>query len=404
MSKKKILLGFIALVILGLALSQFPPIKRRLSWRIEVAKTYLRGIVYPAKPIPTAQPRPTSLASSTSQPAPTISTAETIQPTSTKTPKPIPAQVSLPVPSYELQDMNNCGPASLTMALRYYGWDGDQFDISEVIKPIPQDRNVNPEEMVYYVRNYAGWLRAEYRVNGSLPLLKKLIAAGYPVLLEETFHFDEPYYPNDDLWAAHYILLTGYDDAEEVFIGQDSFHGANQKLPYETLEEDWRPFNHVYLLIYLPEDEAELQVLLGDDWDEEKNRENAWQASLRATASNPEDAFVWFNLGSNLLYFEQYTESANAYDEARTLGLPQRMMRYQFGPFIASFQDHRTEDLLTLTEYALQRTPNSEEALLWHGWALLQQGDAAGAVADWELALKHRPNYFDAEYALDFVR
>ena len=80
------------------------------------------------------------------------------------------------------------------------------------------------------------------------------------------------------------------------------------------------------------------------------------------------------------------------------------MMRYQFGPFIASFQDHRTEDLLTLTEYALQRTPNSEEALLWHGWALLQQGDAAGAVADWELALKHRPNYFDAEYALDFVR
>ena len=406
MSKKKILFILVALIVLGLALSQLPPIRQRLNWRVEIAKTYLRGVVNPAKPVPTAQPRPTNLASPTTQPTPTmtISTAETIQIALTKTPKPLPAQASLPVPAHESQDMNNCGPASLTMALRYYGWDGDQFDISTVIKPIPQDRNVNPEEMVYYVRNYAGWLRAEYRVNGNLLLLKKLIAAGYPVLIEETFHFDEPYYPNDDLWAAHYMLLTAYDDADGAFIGQDSYHGANQTLPYETLLEDWQPFNHVYMLIYLPEDEAELQDLLGDDWDEEINRQNARQASQRATELNPEDAFAWFNLGSNLLYFEQYAESANAYDMARSLGLPQRMMRYQFSPFIASFHDHRTEDLLALTEYALQRTPNSEEALLWHGWGLYQQGDAAGAIADWERALKHRPNYFDAEYALDFVR
>ena len=405
MLKKKIFLGAIALLVAGLALSQIPPIKTRLSWRIEIAKTYLRGVIQPVEAVPTAivsnLSTPTKQIMQTASFAP-IPSATAVLPA--ETPAPLPAEVFLPVPEYELQDMNNCGPASLTMALRYYGWDGNQFDISEIIKPIPQDRNVNPEEMIYYVRNYAGWLRAEYRVNGSLPLLKKLIAAEYPVLIEETFHFDEPYYPNDDLWAAHYILLTGYDDAEGIFIGQDSFHGANQKLPYEALEEDWRPFNHVYLLIYLPEDEAELQVLLGDDWDEEKNRENARQASLRATAENPESAFDWFNLGSNLLYFEQYTESANAYDKARALGLPHRMMRYQFGPFIASFQDHRTEDLLTLTEYALQRTPNSEEAWLWHGWGLLQQGDRAGAIADWERALKYRPNYFDAEYALDFVR
>ena len=135
-----------------------------------------------------------------------------------------------------------------------------------------------------------------------------------------------------------------------------------------------------------------------------KNRERALEASQRATEENPDDAFAWFNLGSNLLYFEKYAQSANAYDQARSLGLPQRMMRYQFGAFIASFQDHRTEDLLSLTDYALQRTPNSEEALLWRGWGLYQQGDYDGAIASWELALKHRPNYFDAEYALDFVR
>ncbi len=403
---KKISLGILALIILGLIFSQIPPIKSRLSWKIEVAKTYLRGVVNPVDAVPTAKPTNTSVNLSSPTVAATLalSATPTIEPTASATPEPLPSQVSLAVPDYEMQDMNNCGPASLTMGLRYYGWDGDQFDISEVIKPIPQDRNVNPEEMIYYVRNYAGWLRAEYRVNGNLPLLKKLIAAGYPVLIEETFHFDEPYYPNDDLWAAHYMLLTAYDDEDGAFTGQDSYHGANQRIPYETLEEDWQPFNHVYLVAYLPEDEEELALLLGDDWDEEKNRERALEASQRATEENPDDAFAWFNLGSNLLYFEKYAQSANAYDRARALGLPQRMMRYQFGAFIASFQDHRTEDLLSLTDYALQRTPNSEEALLWRGWGLYQQGDYDGAIASWELALKHRPNYFDAEYALDFVR
>ena len=404
MSKKKIFLIFISLILFGGALAQIPSIKNRLSWRTEIVKTYFRGIIYPAKAVPTAQPRPTVLAIPVFEPTELVTKEPEFQPVSTKTPMSIPKQASLPIPAYELQTMNNCGPASLTMALRYYGWGGDQKDISDVIKPIPQDRNVNPEEMVYYVRNYAGWLRAEYRVNGNLLLLKRLIAAGYPVLIEETFHFDEPYWPNDDLWAAHYMLLTAYDDESQIFIGQDSYHGANQSLSYKNLEEDWEPFNHVYMLIYLPEDEGELQILLGDDWDEETNRLNAQQASLSATVSNPEDAFAWFNLGSNLLYFEEYTESANAYDMARSLGLPQRMMRYQFGPFISSFQDHRTEDLLTLTKYALERTPTSEEALLWRGWGLYQQGDAAEAIVTWERAIKHRPGYFDAEYALDFVR
>lgn len=104
-----------------------------------------------------------------------------------------------------------------------------------------------------------------------------------------------------------------------------------------------------------------------------------------------------------MVYFERNAEAARAYDTARNLGLPQRMLRYQFGPFIAYFHAGRIDDLLTLTEYALQRTPNSEEALLWHGWALYRQGDTSGAVANWRKALHERPGYQDALYALDFV-
>jgi tetratricopeptide (TPR) repeat protein len=158
------------------------------------------------------------------------------------------------------------------------------------------------------------------------------------------------------------------------------------------------------MLIYLPEEEGELRTILGSDWDPNINRQNALNASQTAAISHPNDAFLWFNYGSNQVYFENYEEAARAFDQARNIGLPQRMMRYQFSPFLAYFHSHRTEDLLALTRYALDRTPNSEEAWLWHGWALYRQGDTQGARADWEKALSHRPGYPDAQYALDFVR
>jgi tetratricopeptide (TPR) repeat protein len=289
------------------------------------------------------------------------------------------------------------------MALRYFGWEGTQFDISDIVKPKRPDRNVNPEELAYYVNNYAGWLRAIYRVNGDAARLKALISAGFPVIIEETFRFEEPYWLHDDLWAAHYLLLTGYDDAAREFTSQDSFHGENQILPYDELEENWEPFNHLYFIVYLPEEEDEIKGILGEDWEEDSNRKRALAASQKRIQENPDDAFAWFNLGSYLLYFERYDEAADAYDTARNLGLPQRMMRYQFGPFIAYFQSNRIDDLLTLTNYALKITPTSEEALLWYGWAKYREGDYAAARKDWEEALARHPGYADAEYALRFL-
>ena len=86
------------------------------------------------------------------------------------------------------------------------------------------------------------------------------------------------------------------------------------------------------------------------------------------------------------------------------LGAFGRVLRYQFSPFIAYFHSGQLDDLMTLAEYALKVTPNSEEALLWHGWAMYRRGDIAQAVKDFQQALIENPNYQDAQYALDFVR
>jgi len=406
MSKRKKFLILASLLVLALLTSQIPFVRNRLAWRLEIVTTYLRGLIYPVQPVPTAAvtagppfPLSTSTPASVTPDMPVESS-----PTPAPTIPPLPAQVSLPAPAYEQQTMNNCGPATLVMALRMYGWNGTQKDIAEVIKPVDADRNVNPEEMRYYVLNYAGWLRAEYRVGGDLFLLKRLLAAGYAPIIEETFVFDSPYWPNDDLWAAHYLLLTGYDESTQTFTVHDSYHGPNLQVSYETVLKNWAPFNYVYMLIYLPEQEGELRTLLGSDWDEASNRQKALSLSEAATVKNPQDAFAWFNFGTNLVYFERYAEAAQAYDKARALGLPQRMFRYQFGPFIAYFHAYRIDDLITLTNYALQRTPNAEEALLWKGWALYRQGDKAGALALWQKALRERPGYPDAQYAIDFAK
>ena len=405
------LLAIIGLIILGTLLYQVPAVKARLSWRFDIALTYLRGVVNPVRPFPTpavTQLPPTQAPTSTSSAVPTlVADQPTAVSTSTATPQPsptpIPAAMQLPPPLWEQQGANNCGPATLALYLRFYGWEGTEASIAEVVKPIPEDRNVNPDELVYYVRTHTGWLGAEFRVGGDLALLKQLVAAGFPVMIEESFYFDTPYWPNDDLWAAHYLLVTGYDDANQTFTGQDSFHGPNQVIAYSTLDSYWQIFNRVYLLVYPTDREATLKQILGDNWDPDLNRQHALDISKAETEANPENAYAWFNTGSNQVYFGNWGEAASAYDKARDLGLYQRMLRYQFGPFFAYFNDGETTELITVTEYALERTPNSEEALLWHGWGEYRLGKKAEAIADWQKALEYHPGYEDAQYALDFI-
>ena len=409
----KLISAFLVLALLGLAVFQIPRVNRALTWRMDIALTYARSLLRPAGKLPTpavnvqsgaALITPTPLPpTETPEPSPT----PIYTPTPTLVPTPIPARVQLTPPAYDeakdKQDWNNCGPATLALYLRYYGWEGDQFDISDVIKPTRDDRNVNVDELVYYVRTRSGWLNAEFRVGGDLDTLKKLLAAGFPVMIEETFKTDRQYFIGDDLWAGHYLLVTGYDDAAQQFTVHDSEAGPNRKLSYAELYKNWQSFNYVYIMAFPAEMQPTLESVLGENWDVETNRQKALEASEKETQSDPDNAYVWFNYGTNLTYFERYNDAAAAFDTARTIGLPDRMLRYQFGPFISYFHSMRTDDLMALTEYALVITRTSEEAMLWRGWGFYRQGNNADALNLFRAALKIHPEYQDAFYAIDYV-
>jgi len=193
------------------------------------------------------------------------------------------------------------------------------------------------------------------------------------------------------------------DDAQGVLIAQDSNRGADQLVPYRDLDEGWRSFNRAYLYLYPPGAQSVIDGLLGPDADPDANRQRALEAAGRELEDDPEDAYAWFNLGTNLVYFERYGEAAQAFDKALAIGLPWRFTRYQFGPYIAYFHQGRYNDLIDLAEATLARTPNAEESLLWRGWGRYRLGDSQGAIEDFRAALSVNPSYQDARYALEFM-
>ncbi|HMZ08291.1 MAG TPA: C39 family peptidase [Anaerolineales bacterium] len=405
---RNILISLAVLLLLGMAIYQIPAVKSRLDWRLEVFQIYVKNVIDPVGPVPTALPVTPVISTPTLSPTNTAVAQVLPSITPTATLPPLPAQASIKSPPYEKQTPNNCGPAALSMALHLYGWEGTQTDISNVIKPVTGDRNVNPEELRYYVRTQAGWLNLEYRVGGTIEQLKRLLAANYPVIVESVTALNpgDALGPTDDLWAAHYLLITAYDDATQEFTIQDTYHGPDLKISYTQLEKDWKAFNNVYLVIYFPQFEEEMKNLLTSDWDPDLNRERVLSLTETAATSPTADAFDWFNYGSNLVYFDRYEEAARAYDKAREIGLPLRMFRYQFGPFLAYFHSGRNDDLLVLANYARGVTEMSEETWLWYGYGLYRKGDNAGALKAWQKADSINPNFFEdqARNAMQLVQ
>lgn len=402
MRLQRIILALLVLFLLAALVYQIPAVNNRLAWRLDFARSGLRLWLNPPGALPTAAviQLPTATPA-TAQVTPISPPAAS--PSPAPSPTTLPASIQLPSPRWEQQGPNNCGPATLALYLRHFGWQGDQYDISALIKPESADRNVNVEELAFWSRNYAGWLNTQYRVGGEIEILKQFIANGLPIMIEEGTYLEESYWPNDDHWSGHYLLLTGYDETSQSFTAQDTFLGPDRQIGYAQLLEGWEAFNFVYIFLYLPDQEETVRAIVGDDWESAANRQHALEMAEAATRADPENAYAWFNLGSNLVYFERYGEAALAYDEARRLGLPQRMLRYQFGPFHAYFHSNRIEDLFTIVDYALQITPNAEEALVWKGWGHYRLGENSRAIEAFRAAYQANIHSHDAQYALDFM-
>ena len=360
----------------------------------------------------TAQPSATTMIQVASQASATPRPTVTPSPTPALTPPPAvplaiqesatgrPLSVRLDGFTHILQSWNNCGPANLGMALSYYGWSRGQIVIAERLKPGREDKNVSPHELVSFANEFTD-LKALTRVGGNLELIRRLLAAGMPVIVETGFM------PEGYDWLGHYQTVVAYDDVSQRFWLYDSYLGigedeAGLTESYRELDANWQPFNRSFIVVYESGREAELRKILGE-WAAPSGAAEIALAKAREEASaDRSDAFAWFNMGTALTRLGRYEEAAVAYDQARRAGtLPWRMTWYQFGPFEAYYHSGRLDDVLALVRVNMANGARYvEETWYWQGRVLQQRGDVAGARGAYTQSLNLNRFYSAAREAL----
>jgi len=400
-----ILLSAMACFALAAFVYRIPAVHERLSWRLTVLRAEIQYTLNPPEEAvfrPTqvaALPTPTSSPTASPSPSPTAGPTATSQPTFTPAPSPtpLPAAVRLVGVKHEYQKFNNCGPANLSMALSFWGWQGDQRDTAAYLKPLQADKNVMPYEMVNFVQENTT-LRLLVRVGGDLDMVRRLVAAGFPPILEMGY---EP--PKKD-WMGHFELVTGYDDERRRLIVQDTYIMPDLPLPYDQVERYWQHFNYTYLILYPPEKEAQVLALLGPMADEETNIRHALALAEREIQQSQGRKlyFAWFNRGTNMVRLQDFYGAAQSYDQAfavySTLDLDERPWRnlwYQTGPYFAYFYTGRYYDVINLATNILNNMdePIHEESLYWRAMAKEALGDREGAIADLRASLQVHPGF-----------
>lgn len=414
--------------LLAVLLYNLPPVHDRLAWRVEEVVLKIKYQLNPPQEVvfqpqeqndavlPTATlPSPTPIP--TDPPAPTAPgpTGTLLpSPTATITPTPLPGEASLQGVRYDDQHgrFNYCAPANLSMALSYWGWDGNKDVVGPVVKPDGKDKNVMPYEMADYVEQQTD-LGVVVRVGGDLDTIKRFNAAGYPVLVEKGTYLRD--LTGVVSWMGHYQVVTGYDDTAQTFTTQDSYVGADHSVPYDEMTDNWRAFNNTYLVIYPRQEEARVLDLLGEDIDETSNYQRAaLTASDEIFALEGIDQFfAWYNRGTNLMYLQDYAGAAEAYDNAFSVyaGLPEddrpwRMLWYQTGPYFAYFYSQRYWDVLNLADTtlnAMQSDKNLEESYFWRAKAKAALGDTTGAIEDFRTSLRFHRDFGPALYELELM-
>ncbi|MFN8496936.1 MAG: C39 family peptidase [Anaerolineae bacterium] len=352
--------------------------------------------VAPTAPPSTPTTAPAASQAAVSQSAAAAASPTVPRPTATPTPvvalAPVLGKIDLGTMRHEYQGWNNCGPTTIAMDLNYFGKPTTQKEAAAALKPDPNDKNVGPDELADYAHTQG--MGGIYRLNGNLDMLKALLSNGIPVIVEHWFIPE----PNDEM--GHYKLLKGYDDETQQFIANDSYNGPNIHIGYAEFDRLWRVFNRTYVVVYPMDKEAVVKAIVGPDWDEQA----MWQRSLAGAqsdvAQDQNDKFAWFNLGTSLEGLGKHPEAARAYDQARRLDLPWRMLWYQFGPFEAYMAVGRYQDVLSLADANLKSANNLEESYFYRGKALQAMGQTAEARKSFEQAVKLNTNFQRAKDAL----
>jgi peptidase C39-like protein len=227
-------------------------------------------------------------------------------------PKAAPAATAFDEMKHVWQSLNNCGPASVVMALSTFGIDVSQEFARVPLRGTNLLSGMGPQRVDGWVNSNFG-LRSVWRNNGTNDLLRRLVANGFAPMV--TQWMQDPSVSR----IAHWRVVRGYNDAASTFYVNDPMLGNMVPLSYQWFQSNWQSFSYRYMVIYDPKDEALLKTIIGDDWNDAKMRKNFYERT-KADAYSQETSAAWLAYGEAAYGYGLFREAVTAFERGMALG------------------------------------------------------------------------------------
>lgn len=310
------------------------------------------------------------------------------KPTAAPTPKPLPIAKILPSDYQVFQSFNNCGPAALSMALRYHGVVASQEQLGAALRPWQNaigdndDKSVTLQELGQKATNY-GFLYY-FRPNGTIDLLKRFVAADMPVITRTWLN------KNEDI--GHYRVVNGYDENTRELIQQDSMEGKDLRYSYDVFNQLWKNNNFEYMVIVPPGKKEVAEAILGADRDEQSAWRSALQNAQTQLVTDPNDVYARFNASIAYYHLNDYTSSVNEFEQIEKRLAP-RTLWYQIEPILAYEKLGSDDRVLQITDQILNNQNRAySELYIVRGNIYKKQGNLQLARTEYEKALYYNRN------------
>jgi len=261
---------------------------------------------------------------------------------------PIPTSHIIPQKLHIYQSFNNCGPATLSMALSYENINISQSELGKILRPyqIPggdnDDKSVTLNEVAEQAKVYG--LVSYLRPNGTIEKIKQLVSVGVPVVTRTWLKSDED--------IGHYRVVRGYDDNTQELIQDDSLQGKNLRISYSEFEKLWVPFNFEYLVIVNDSKKSTIERILGLELETRTAWKNAKTRIEKEIQLDPQNWHLTFALSRIYFYLNDHKKSVEEFDKVENK-LSFRTLWYQTEPMYSIYETKDFDRVISITEKIL---------------------------------------------------
>lgn len=322
------------------------------------------------------------------------------------TPSPLPTLPPIPVSKvldnggyHVFQSFNNCGPAAMSMALRFYGINVSQQELGQALRPyqVPggdnDDKSVTLQELADKSKEY-GFIPYR-RPMGDPDVAKQFIANDIPIITRTWLT------PTDDI--GHYRVIKGYDENAGTFLQDDSLQNKNLSYTYADFNQIWKKFNYEYLVLVPKEKQEIAERILGENLDEQTAWENAVQNSLSELEKNPNDIDAGFNLSVAYYNTGDYRKSIEEFEKVESR-LPFRTLWYQIEPIKAYYELGNYDKVMGISDRILGfHNKAFSELYILRGKIYKNQGNTEAARQEFQNAVNYNVNLKEAQELLNSI-